>query len=199
MASTQLPDLMTMLIGIGKVIPSFIMLMQTVAVVVGVFLTISGLMELAGAHNQNLTKHMSSQQAYSTQVAGVKILLGGVLLSLSTLELIGVLSRTITGDYAATRMTADVLSYAPGKGASAAEKSKVVVLALLALMQAVGMVSVFKGIMTLNAYAKQTTSVSFGTCLAWIIGGILAWNFKWFSDVINNTIGFDFLKLFSLL
>jgi len=200
MASTSFPDLMTMLIGIGKVIPSIIMLMQLVAMVTGTFITISGLIEVWGAGSENSAKYLSSQRSYSTAVGITQIVLGGVLLATGTLEFVGILSRTVTGDYAAARMTADVLSYNPGQDSNTAEKAKAVTMALLALMQAVGFAAIYKGWLSLNRYVKQgSSSVSFGTCMTWIIGGIFAWNFKWVSDVVNNTVGFNFLSLFSSL
>jgi hypothetical protein len=200
MSSNSFPDLMTMLIGIGKSIPAIIMLMQLAAILVGVYFTFGGLVQLWGASNANMSKFMSSQSSYSTAGGLVEILIGAFLLSLGTLEFVGVLSRSFTGDYAATRMTADILSYTPGENPNMAEKGKAVTLALLALMQAVGFVAIFKGVMSLNSYFQEKyTKGSFGTSMTWILGGMLAWNFKWFSSVINNTIGFDFIAIFSSL
>lgn len=198
MDSSKFPDLMTMLIGIGKVIPSIIMLMQLAAMVIGVYLTIQGAFGLWAANSDNLSKHLSGHQSYSTTRGIVQIFLGALFLSLGTLEFVGILSRSLTGDYAAARMTADVLSYTPGKDSGAQEKAKAVVLALLALLQAVGFVALCKGFFTINRYFKQNTAAaSVGMALTWILGGIIAWNFKWFSDVINNTVGFDFISLFT--
>ncbi|ANN80899.1 type IV secretion protein DotIE (plasmid) [Bordetella flabilis] len=198
--ASNFPDLATMLIGIGKVIPSIIMLMQVAAMAMGMYLTIGALVELWGANNDNLSKHISSQRAYSTTGGVIQLLIGALLLSVGTLEFVGVLSRSLTGDYAAVRMTADTLSYTPGPSSTAQEKALAVTLALLALLQAMGFVAIVKGLMGINRYYKQSAAAaSFGTSLTWLLGGVLAWNFKWFSDVINNTVGFNFISLFSSL
>lgn len=195
--NSQFPDLMHMLVNLGRVIPTFIMLGQAVVGLIGVWLTGKGVIELFGASNDNMSKHMSSHNGYNTTAGIVAILIGGVLLSLSTLEFVGVLSRSITGDYVSARMTADVLSYTQGGSNSAKEKALAATLALLALMQAVGFVAITKSVLTFNAYFKQKTSEPFGKAVAWGIGGALAWNFKWFADVLNNTFGFNFIGLFS--
>lgn len=197
--NTQFPDLMLMLVNLGKVIPTFIMLGQITVGLIGVYLTGKGLIELFGASNDNMSKHLSSQNGYNTTAGIVAILIGGVLVSLSTLEFIGVLSRSITGDYVSTRMTADALSYSQGANSSAKEKALAATLALLALMQAVGFVAISKSVLTFNAYFKQKTNEPIGKAIAWALGGMLAWNFKWFSDVLNNTFGFNFIGLFSSL
>jgi len=191
---------MTMLIGIGKSIPSIVMLIQLTAMVVGVYFTIDGLIEVWGANNQNLSKHISSQRSYSTTGGMIQILIGSLLLSIGTLEFVGILSRSITGDYAAARMTADILSYTPRENSTVQEKAVAVTMALLALMQAVGLIAIIKGFFGMNRYFKQTGAAApFSVSLTWVIGGIIAWNFKWFSDVLNNTIGFDFISLFSAI
>ncbi|WP_323025697.1 hypothetical protein [Castellaniella sp.] len=197
---SSLPDLMTLLIGIGKVIPSIIMLMQLCVMLIGVYMTISGLIELWGSQTPNVNKFLSRTESYSLTTGVVQLFLGGLFLSLGTLEFVGVLSRSLTGDYAAVRMTAESLSYTPGASVSAQEKAKAVTLALLALLQAVGFVGITKSLLTINRHVKQTGGgATIGNALAWGIGGVLAWNFKWFSDVINNTIGFDFISLFTSL
>ncbi len=199
-AKLSLPDLMTMLIGIGKAIPSIIMLMQLCAMAIGFYVTAQGVVGLWAAYNPNASKFLSGSQSYSTMSSVIQIFLGGFFMSLGTLEFIGVASRSLTGDYAAARMTAESLSYTPGSNASAQEKALAVTLALLALMQACGFVAITKAFLTVNRYAKQTSGgATIGNALAWFIGGIIAWNFKWFSDLINNTVGFDFISLFTSL
>jgi intracellular multiplication protein IcmC len=191
---------MSMLIALGTVMPSLIMLMQGVAIAAGVWLTIDGMLEVWGANNDNLKKHVSGTRSYSTAGGLIQILIGGILLSFGTLEFVGVLSRTFTGDYAAARMTADSLSYTPGASSTVQEKAQAVVMALLALLQAVGFTAMFKGFFSLNRYFKQHGQAApFSVSITWIIAGMFAWNFKWVSDVINNTIGFNFISLFASL
>ena len=199
-SKAALPDLMTMLIGIGKVIPSIVMLMQLCAMGIGVYVTVKGLVELWAAHDPNANKYLSRTQSYSTMTGVIQVILGGFFLSLGTLEFVGVLSRSLTGDYATARMTAESLSYTPGSTSTAPEKARAVTLALLALMQACGFVALIKALLTVNSYVKQASgSATIGNAIVWFIGGVIAWNFKWFSDVINNTIGCDFISLFTSL
>ena len=76
-------------------------------------------------------------------------------------------------------------------------QAQLATLALLGIMQVVGFIAMVKGWLTVNGYYNNQTQAGLGTASGWIIGGILAWNFKWFSDVLNNTIGFNLVGLFT--
>jgi intracellular multiplication protein IcmC len=102
------------------------------------------------------------------------------------------MSRTLTGDYANSRM----LSYS-STGTTLQEQAQLATLALLGIMQVVGFIAMVKGWLTVNGYYNNQTQAGLGTASGWIIGGVLAWNFKWFSDVLNNTIGFNLVGLFT--
>jgi intracellular multiplication protein IcmC len=107
--------------------------------------------------------------------------------------LVGILSRTLTTDYANSRM----LSYSADGATTFKERAQLATLALLGIMQVVGLTSMVKGWLSINNYYNQQVQSSLGTSFTWLIGGVLAWNFKWVSDVINNTIGFNIIGLFT--
>ncbi len=189
------PDLMDVLVNFGAVIPSLIMLLQGIAALTGLYFVASALFEIWGVTYDNAMKYLPGRQRYSVGSALVTMFIGSLLLAMSTLELVGIFSRTISGNYATSRINADALSYAPTDGLEV--KAQVATLALLSIMQCVGFIAMFKGWITINRYFNQQGQAGLGTAWAWLIGGLLAWNFEWFADVINNTIGFNIIGLFT--
>lgn len=189
---SNFPDLLTVLVNIGEVIPPIIMMLQGIAALIGLYLVSSALVDFWGAANDNATKYISGNQRFSAGAAIIKIVIGSVMLAMGTLEWMGIMSRTLTGDYATSRM----LSYSQ-EGTTLKEQAQVATLALLGIMQVVGFIAMVKGWLTINGYYNQRTQAGLGQATGWIVGGILAWNFKWFSDVLNNTIGFNLVGLFT--
>jgi len=192
--SSGFPDLMDILVNVGGIVPPIIMMLQGIVALIGLYLVGTSLIEIWGVTHDNAMKYVAGRQRFSVGSALLSMFVGSILLAMSTLELVGILSRTLTGDFANSRMTADVLSYTGGSGL--AEKAKAATLALLGIMQVVGFVAMVKGWLTINRYYNQQGQAGLGNALGWIIGGVLAWNFKWFSDLLNNTIGFNFIGLF---
>lgn len=190
--ATGFPDLVTVMVNVGKIIPPLIMMLQGIAVVMGAYLTAGALVEIWGVTHDNALKYVAGKQKFSIGSALVQLFIGAVLLSVGTLEWMGIMSRTLTGDYANSRM----LSYS-SSGTTLQEQAQLATLALLGIMQVVGFIAMIKGWMTVNGYYNQQTQAGLGTATGWIVGGVLAWNFKWFSDVLNNTIGFNLVGLFT--
>ncbi len=193
--STSYPDLMDVLVNIGGVIPPIIMMLQGIAALMGLYLVGSSLIEIWGVTHDNAMKYVAGRQRFSVGSALLSMFVGSILLAMGTLELVGILSRTLTGDYASSRVTAESLSYTSGSGLS--EKVQIATLALLGIMQVVGFIAMVKGWLTVNRYYNQQGQEGLGNAFGWIIGGVLAWNFKWFSDLLNNTIGFNLMGLFT--
>jgi len=192
------PDLLTVLTNVGAVIPSFIMLLQGISAFMGVYMVGNALVEIWGVSHDNAMKYVSGKQKFSIGSAMVTMLIGSILLAMGTLEWMGVMSRSLTGDYASSRM----LSYCPPApatcgGSTLAEQSQMATLALLGIMQVVGFIAMVKGWLTVNNYFNGVGQAGPGQATGWIIGGILAWNFKWFADVLNNTIGFNIIGMFT--
>ncbi len=189
------PDLVDVLVNVGAVIPPLIMMLQGISALMGLYLVSISLVEIWGVSHDNALKYVAGRQRFSVGSALISIFIGSILLAMGTLELVGILSRTLTGDYANSRATADVLSYTGGGGL--AEKAQIATLALLGIMQVVGFIAMVKGWITINRYYNQQGQAGLDHAFGWLIGGILAWNFKWFSDLINNTIGFNIIGLFT--
>jgi len=194
-ASSSFPDLIDVLVNVGSVIPPIIMMLQGIAALMGLYLVAISLIEIWGVTHDQALKYVAGRQRFSVGSALISMFIGSILLAMGTLELVGILSRTITGGYANSRVTADALSYTSGGGL--AEKGQIATLALLGIMQAVGFIAMVKGWLTINRYYNQQGQAGLGHAFGWIIGGVLAWNFKWFSDLLNNTIGFNLIGLFT--
>jgi len=194
-AKTGFPDLVDILVNVGGVIPPIIMMLQGISALIGLYLVAGSLIEIWGVANDNAMKYIPGRQRFSVGSALVSMFVGSILLSMGTLELVGILSRTLTGDYASSRITAEALSYTGGGRLS--EKVQVATMAILGIMQVVGFIAMVKGWLTINRYYNHQGQAGLGQAFGWIIGGVLAWNFKWFSDVLNNTIGFNLIGLFT--
>lgn len=190
--AASFPDLVTILVNLGSVIPSIIMLLQGIASLIGLYLTALGLTELWGVSHDNALKFIPGKTRFSVGQALIQLLIGAILIAMGTLELVGILSRTLTADYANARM----LSYTAG-GSSLQEQTQLATLALLGIMQIVGFIAMIKGWLVINNFYSHQSQAGLGSASAWIIGGVLAWNFKWFADVLNNTIGFNVIGLFT--
>jgi intracellular multiplication protein IcmC len=190
--ATGFPDLIQVMVNVGKIIPPLIMMLQGISVLIGLYLTAGALIEMWGVTHDNALKYVAGKNKFSIGSAIVQLFIGAILLSVGTLEWMGIMSRTITGDYANSRM----LSYS-SSGSTLKEQAQLATLALLGIMQVVGFIAMIKGWLTVNGYYNQQSQAGLGTATGWMIGGILAWNFKWFSDVLNNTIGFNLIGLFT--
>lgn len=190
---TGFPDLVSILVNVGKVLPAIIMVLQGVCTLIGLYFVASALIELWGVTHDNALKYIPGRERFSIGSALITLSIGSILLSLGTLELVGILSRTITGDYANSRMAA--LSYSGGSSVS--EKTELAAAALLGVMEVVGFVAMIRGWILVNRYYNNHYNSGIGIAIGYIIGGVLAWNFKWFADIVNNTLGFNVIKLFS--
>lgn len=193
MGSTGFPDLVDILINAGKVAPALLMMLQGIVAVIGLYFVGSALVELWGVSHDNALKYVAGRQRFSTGSALVTLLLGAFMSALSTLNLMGIFSRTITDNYAAERIMPDAMAYG---GGSLADKGAVATIALLSIMQIVGFVSMTKALMTINRYYNNEQA-HLGSAAGWGLGGVLCWNFKWFSDVVNNTLGFSIISMFT--
>lgn len=190
--ATQYADLVAVLVNVGKVVPTAIMMLQGIAALMGLYLIASALVEIWGVTHDQALKYVSGRQRFSYGSAFVQLVAGTVLLTMGTLEWMGIMSRTLTGDYANSRM----LSYSQS-GTTLQEQAQLATLALLGIMQIVGFIAMVKGWLTINAYYNGQSQTGWGAASGYMIGGILAWNFKWFSDILNNTIGFNLVGLFT--
>ena len=186
-----MPDLLDILARIGAQITPLIMLLQTVALLIGLYMVAGALSEMWGVSNDNALKYVPGNSRFSVGSAIVKLLLGGILCAMGTLEMVGILSRTLTEDVATSRF----LSYAPVNN-SFNEQKMAAMATLLGIMQVVGFIAMIKGWLTINRHASGQSQAGIGTATAWLIGGVIAWNFKWFTDVLNCTLGYNVIGMF---
>lgn len=194
MPTSTSPDLMTMLVNIGVVIPPIIIMMQTIAAVAGIWFVATALFEMWGVSHDGALKYIPGKNRFSMGSAAVQLVVGAFLSALGTLELVGVLTRTLTGNYCNSRM----LSYsAPTGGGTLAENVHLATLALMGIFQIVGFAALVKALFTVNDRANNQANAGYGKAIAWAIGGIACWNFEWFAQMLNNTIGFKIFGLFT--
>lgn len=193
-STSQFPDLLELLVNAGHVAPYLLMMLQGIVALMGFYLVGSALVELWGVSHDNALKYVAGRQRFSTGSALVTLLIGGFMSSLSTLDLMGILSRTLSDTYAASRIMPQDMTYSPG--GSLSEKGEVATIALLSIMQVVGFVAMVKALMTVNRYYNNEQA-QLGSAAGWALGGVLCWNFKWFSDVVNNTLGFNVISIFT--
>lgn len=192
-----MPDLLTVLVNIGTVIEPLIWTMQWVILLMGAFFTAAALVDLWGVNNANATKFLNARENYSLWGAATKMITGAIFVSLGTLEWMGIMSRTVTGDYATSRFLSYCASASACAGSTLQQQAQYATLALLGIMQIVGLVAMVKGWLTINARNTGRSNASYGQAATWMAGGVAAWNFKWMSDMLNNTIGFDLIGLFT--
>lgn len=186
-----MPNLQTMLLRFSEQIPPIIMLLQSVTALMGLYFIASALMEFWGVDNPNASKFVSGGDRFSVGGGIVQLLIGGILTAMSTLQLVGILSRTLTDDYANSRF----LSYTPAGGSF--DEQRIAALAtILGIMQIVGFTAMVKGWMVINGVAHGKEKGGYGSAFVWLIGGVVAWNFKWFTDVLNCTFGFNVIGMF---
>ncbi|MDB6009973.1 MAG: putative type secretion system protein IcmC/DotIE [Gammaproteobacteria bacterium] len=189
--SSSLPDLVTLLANFGTQIPPIIILLQFVSALMGLYFVAGSLVEFWGVGNGNAAKYLSAHARFSVTGGVVKLLVGALLAAMSTLQLVGILSRTLTDTYANSRF----LSYSP-TGNTLEAQSQAAMAALLGIMEIVGFVAMIKGWLTFVHIADGRAQAGYGTATAWLIGGVLAWNFKWLTDVLNCTFGYNVIGMF---
>ncbi|MBJ8931598.1 type IV secretion protein DotIE [Citrobacter freundii] len=186
-----MPDLISVMINVGQIAPIFIMVLQGLSILAGTYLVASSLIDFYLTTNDNSSKMFSSNSKVSVGGASVKLIVGGFLVGLGTLQVVGIFSRSLTGDYVNSRM----MSYSTS-GTSIAEQAQLAVLALLSIMQAVGMSAIYRGFWALvERHNGNQQGNSYARIAGWFIGGLLAWNFKWTSDVVNNQLGFNIISI----
>lgn len=186
-----MPDLISVMINVGQIAPIFIMLLQGLSIFGGFYLVGASMIDFYLCTNDNSSKMLSANSKASVSGATIKLIVGGFLVGLGTLQVVGIFSRSLTGDYVNSRM----MSYS-SSGTSIAEQAQLAVYALLSIMQAVGMSAIYRGFWALvERHNGNSQGNSYAKIAGWFIGGILAWNFKWTSDLVNNQLGFNIISI----
>jgi hypothetical protein len=187
------PDLMTLLANFSSAIPPLLFLLQAIATLMGVWFTAGALAELWGVSHENASRYLPGNKNFSTGGAFVKLFIGGTLCAMGTLQMVGIMTRTFTDDYVASRF----LSYTATDN-SFDQQKLAAMSALLGIMQVVGFIAMIKGWTTINQRAEgRSGAVGYGVAAAWLVGGILCWNFKWTTDMINCQFGYNVIGIFT--
>jgi len=188
------PDLMEVLVNIGGSVEPVVDMIRTIAALMGLYLVGSGLIEVWGVTHDNALKYVAGRQRFSVGSALISIFVGAMLLATADLAVIRALGHTLSGNtYSAGQIISASMKYS-GPGMS--EKAQAASMVILGIMQIVGMIAMIKGWMTINRYYNNQQA-GLGQAAGWLIGGVLCWNFKWFVDVLNATIGFKVFTLFT--
>lgn len=187
----QFPDLMTVLVNISGHIPAIISMMQGIVQLIALYFVGHALFEIWAVSYDNASKYVSGSQSFSYSSAVMQFCIGAILFSMSDLEMVGIMSRTVTGDFVSSRFIAYGV-----EDASYSAQVEAATRALLGVLQIVGFSAMCKGWFTLNRIFNAQTQTPMTTAFGWLIGGIAAWNFQWVAEVLNNSTGFNFITLF---
>lgn len=158
-----MPDLMTLLANFSSQIEPIIMMLQGIASLMGLYMVAGSLAELWGVSHDNALKYMPGKNRFSVGSAFVQLIIGAFLCAMGTLQLVGILSRTLTDDFANSRF----LSYTPA-GGSFEEQRLAAMAALLGIMQIVGFVAMIKGWITESSRQRPSSSRHWPGC--WLAG-----------------------------
>jgi hypothetical protein len=185
------------IVNIGKFMPAMITMMAKIASLIGLWLVSTGLVDLWSVSNQEAQRYISGANQASLQGALSKLLFGGVMLSMgSEGEMVGLLVNSINGGdgYKIPNM----MSY-DGQSNDFSVQAEASMAAILGIMSGIGFYAMCKGWMTINDRFCGRGQVGLQTGFAWLLGGVLCWNFKWFTHALNNTLGFEVFGLWGAI
>ena len=192
-----MPDLLQILINIQAVIPAFMSVLKTIVGIMSLFIVAGSMFELYGAANENSQKYLTANRRFSLTGGIVGLLVGGVMLSMVTLDFIDITTRTLTGSH----VTSEILAYKSGGTSSLSANAKAGANTIFMLMQIVGFIAYMKFFLIMKARydgsgAGQRVG-GIGSAMTFLVAGFLCWNAQWAAEVLNDDIfGFKLLGLF---
>jgi intracellular multiplication protein IcmC len=189
-------DLVSVLVNLAKQAEPAIILIQVIAGLIALLLFVGALTDIWAAGNANSQKFLAGNQRGSVAGAVAQLFFAIAFLAIADLQLVGITTRTLTGNYVSQRLMADSISYAPGTPGS--DTTTVAIMAIVMLLQVIGLIAIMKGIYILNGKVKGTSQDGFGKGFCFLIGGLCCWNSVATAWIINNTIGFNLFGLFNL-
>lgn len=207
-AFAQEAGMLSILVNSGRHVAYGIDLVRYIMMATGVYFVLTGLVELWAVSDDRALKYLRGRDRLNHGSAIVSLLLGGILLAMAQVTSTGglaVLSRTIgvTTSGAGSNwswawdgpMTAEAAEQMHSK-ADLGQLTHYAKLGLLGIMKVLGLAAILRGWLTLNAYYNQRYNAGLGTAIAWLIGGVLAWNLQWFADILNNSLGVNLFWAF---
>jgi len=150
------------------------------------------IMEFYCTANENASRFLPGAQRFTVGSGVVQMLIAAALISLSTLEFIGIATRTFTG----TEVSSRLMAYQTG-GSTLADETQAAVQGILTILQLLGFCAICKSLFMLNARAHGQDSSS--ASIAWFFmgAGLIAWNFQLFAQFIDAMTGFNVLGSFT--
>ena len=109
-----MPDLLQILINIQTVLPMFMTTLKVIVAIMSLFIITGSLFELWGLAHDNHNKYMAANRRFSLAGGLMGLLVGGTMLSMTTLDFIGITTRTLTGG----SVTSQLLAYSAGGAAA---------------------------------------------------------------------------------
>ena len=193
-----MPDLLQILINIQTVLPMFMTTLKVIVAIMSLFIITGSLFELWGLAHDNHNKYMAANRRFSLAGGLMGLLVGGTMLSMTTLDFIGITTRTLTGG----SVTSQLLAYSAGGAAaiSLSASAQAGTNAIFMILQVVGFLAYIKFFMLLkNRYdgSGANQQGGLGIAFGYLLGGFACWNAQWLGNVVNNDIfGFKLLGLF---
>lgn len=192
--TTGFPDLITILGHVAEIIPDVLLLLQNVAMLIGIYLIGGALFSMHLAMNEGSQKFFKSNAHPSIGGACLQLVIGAIFCSMATLEWMGVMSSAATGEY----VNSSILSNYGTTDNSYAAQMALAFAGILGVMKIVGFTAMSTGWMMVNKHYNGTQAISVGKAVALMIGGIACWNFLAFSNAINGWLGFKVINIFGL-
>lgn len=192
MNSSGMPNLMDILISFGGVAPLILQVLQGVMALCGICLTGMAILEYYCSANENAARFLPGATRYTVGSASVQLIIGALLISLSTLQFIGIATRTFTG----TEVTSRLMAYQTG-GNSLAAETQAAVRGILTILQLLGFCAIAKSMFMMNARAHGKESGAPTMAYGFFAGGLICWNFPIFAQGINALTGFNILGWFT--
>lgn len=197
MADNTFPDLLDVLVNVGQVIQPFTMMVRMIIMVIALYLFVSSLVELWATSSDGALKYIPGNQRYSVGSALVTMIVSMLLFTLTSMGMWDVFGNTLFGE-GSSFITSEHLKYADGAEMTAKKKVELGIKVLLSILQAVGFIAIAKGFLIIHSFHNNQSSQGWGTAMAFLIGGTIAWNMLLFTRIINETIGFDIIAFISI-
>ena len=189
------PDLLTMLVNLGNVAMPLLSLCRYVSLICGIWFAFLGLLHWYAAFNGGTSRFMGGREQ-STHVLAITYIVSGMFFTaLFRMELIGSLQATLINGDVAHPINSAQLAY--GAGANLNERMQAATFALLAILQTIGFIAIWRGIKMMKDTAAGLPGSSIGGVIVFLIAGTMLWHFSYFANALNNTLGYDFIGLFS--
>lgn len=172
-------DLATILQNLAGYVPTFLDLVGAIAFLCGCTLVVLAIYRMAQRSNS-----VSSQRTYAGALAN--LLAGCFLIALPST--IGMLNTSLWGT-PETASADSIFAYAPTLFEDHDSAARLLIVAMVRIIQLLGVIAIFRGILLLNDHVQgQMGQSKLGAGLTFIISGGLAVNFSKFVGLIEGLV-----------